>query len=163
MDNKIKKRIRSVAWLFFLIYIALLVYCLFFSERYGRTGGEEYRYNLVLFTEIKRFFKYRDLISVESFLLNMFGNVIGFMPFGFFIPILSSKKKFWSIFCLSFELTLTIETIQLLSKVGIFDVDDLLLNTLGGVLGYLCYAIFHGIYKVKYSNRGKNKIAQKTF
>lgn len=157
MDNKMKSRIRKIGWLFFLTYIALLVYCLFFSERYGRITGEGYRYNLVLFTEIKRFFKYRHLLSAESFLLNMFGNIIGFMPFGFFVPMLSKKRSFWKVLCLSFELTLAIETMQLLLKVGIFDVDDLFLNTLGGILGYICYAITHGIYRLSYERREKRQ------
>lgn len=39
----------------------------------------------------------------------------------------------------SFELSLLVETIQLVTKVGSFDVDDLLLNTIGGVCGYLVY------------------------
>jgi len=37
----------------------------------------------------------------------------------------------------SFEFSLLVETIQLVSKVGSFDVDDLLLNTIGGAIGYL--------------------------
>lgn len=142
-----KEKIKKAGWLLFILYIAMLVYFLFFSERYGRTAGEEYRYNIVLFAEIKRFFKYRHLLSTESFLLNMFGNIIGFMPFGFFVPMLSKKHSFWRILCLSFELTLAIEVTQLFLKVGIFDVDDLFLNTLGGVLGYLCYLVAHGIYR----------------
>lgn len=153
MKNEMKIRIRRAGWLLFLIYIAILVYFLFFSERYGRVAGEGYRYNLVPFTEIKRFFRYRTLISTESFMLNMFGNVVAFMPFGFFIPMLSRKRGLWKVFCFSFELTLTVETIQLLTKVGIFDVDDLMLNTLGGVLGYLCYAVFHAMYRRIYDKR----------
>ena len=40
---------------------------------------------------------------------------------------------------ISFEFSLLIECIQLVSKVGSFDVDDMILNTLGGSLGYLCF------------------------
>ena len=44
----------------------------------------------------------------------------------------------------SFELSLLVETIQLVTKVGSFDVDDLLMNTLGALLGYLlAWAVFH--------------------
>lgn len=157
MDRKLKSKIRNIGWCMFLLYIVLLVYCLFFSERYGRTAGEGYRYNLVLFAEIKRFFKYRHRLSAESFLLNMFGNIVGFMPFGFFVPLLRNKASLWKTVCLSFELTLAIETTQLLFRVGIFDVDDLFLNTLGGLLGYLCYAVTHGIYRWRFRMRKENK------
>ena len=46
---------------------------------------------------------------------------------------------------LSFLLTLSIETIQLVFKVGSFDVDDMFLNTLGGIAGYLCQGITRAI------------------
>lgn len=155
MDEHVKRKIRKTGWVFFFVYIALLVYCLFFSERYGRGGSSEYHYNLELFREINRFIKYRHKLSSELFYLNIVGNVVGFMPFGFFIPMLSRKRNFFQVLFLSFELTLTIEVIQLITKVGTFDVDDLFLNTLGGVLGYICYAIFHGIYRIKYSSKRK--------
>ena len=162
MNNQTKSRIRKIGWLFFIIYIVGLAYCLFFSERYGRVPGEGYSYNLVLFKEINRFVKYRHLMTMESFLLNLFGNVIGFMPFGFFVPMLSRKKGFFSILCLAFLFSLTIETVQLVLKVGTFDVDDLFLNTLGGILGYICYAIFHGIYRIKYSINTKKENGKKS-
>lgn len=144
-----------MGWLLFLIYIAMLVYFLFFSERYGRTAGEEYRYNLTLFAEIRRFFKYRQYISTESFILNMFGNVVAFMPFGFFVPMLSRRRGLFRIVCMSFELTLAVELTQLFTKVGIFDVDDLLLNTLGGLLGYVLYEIVYFFYRLKYHRKKK--------
>ena len=153
MDDKTKKKIKGTGRILFFIYLVLLIFLLFFSERYGRGGTQEYRYNVVLFAEIKRFFKYRSLISTESFLLNMFGNVIGFMPFGFFLPMLMRKHSFFRILCLSFELTLAVEVTQLLFKVGIFDVDDLLLNTIGGVLGYICYRILRGLLHVCYKRK----------
>ena len=42
---------------------------------------------------------------------------------------------------LSFELSLAVELIQLITKVGSCDVDDMLLNTLGAAAGYLCYRL----------------------
>ena len=41
----------------------------------------------------------------------------------------------------SFELSLLVEVLQLVTKVGSFDVDDLLLNTVGGILGFLIYKL----------------------
>ncbi len=134
--------INRSAWFLFVIYIAALVYFLFFSEHYGRTYDYEYSYNLHLFKEIKRFIQYRQVIGVEGFIVNMFGNVFAFAPFGFILPIISAKnRRFLNVLLLSLELTLTIEILQFLLKVGIFDVDDIFLNTLGGVIGYLFFAI----------------------
>ena len=62
-----------------------------FSDGFGRAPHVEYAYNLVLFKEIKRFYIYRDIVGTEAFLLNTAGNVVCFMPFGFFLPIISPR------------------------------------------------------------------------
>lgn len=138
-----------IAWVFFIIYILLLSYFLFFSEKYGRTGSSlEYRYNLQLFKEIKRFITYRKELGFESFIVNILGNVLAFAPFGFILPFINpSNRKFINVVLLSLELTLAVELIQLLLKVGIFDVDDIFLNTLGGILGYLGFVLCNRIYR----------------
>lgn len=144
---KHRKVIVAVNKLLFLIYIIFLAYFLFFSERYGRTTDvEEYRYNLVLFKEVRRFITYREVIGIQSFLINIVGNILAFAPFGFVLPIINREnRKFLNISLLSFEFSLTVELIQLFFKVGIFDVDDILLNTIGGIFGYICFVIFHKI------------------
>ena len=122
----------------FLIYLAGLCYFLFFAENYGRvTGLENYRYNLVPFREIERFWKYRGELGIHSF-YNLAGNILGFVPAGFFIPMLwKEKRNFFYTVCMTFQLSLQAEILQLIFRVGSFDVDDLLLNTFGGMLGYL--------------------------
>lgn len=165
MKQEHKVWISRLTKILFVIYIIILVYFLFFSERYGRvSGSEEYRYNLKLFYEIKRFIIYRRELGWESFIVNIFGNIFAFAPFGFALPIISPKnKKFLNIFLLSFELTLTIEVMQLLLKVGIFDVDDIFLNTLGGIVGYLGFTICN---RIRISgnflrNRRKNNVTER--
>lgn len=136
----VKKWGKPVVVGIFVIYLAVLAYFLFFSERYGRGETGEYHYNLVPLQEIKRFIKYRDVIGWEGFIVNIFGNVLAFAPFGFLLPIVSKQNR--SFFCAvlySFEFSLFIELIQLSFQVGTFDVDDLLMNTIGGMLGYLFF------------------------
>ena len=48
-------------------------------------------------------------------------------------------------FLAAFLLSLTIEITQLLTRVGSFDVDDLILNTAGGIAGYLLFYIMNKI------------------
>ena len=76
---------QKVCWIFFAAYLVLLIYFMFFSDGFGRAPHVEYAYNLVLFKEIKRFYIYRDIVGTEAFLLNTAGNVVCFMPFGFFL------------------------------------------------------------------------------
>lgn len=143
MKEQSKKRLIKVGWLLFYLYIILLSYFLFFSERYGRDYIlDQYRYNLEFLKEIKRFIRYREQLGFESFVVNILGNVIAFAPFGFLLPLLNVKfRKLFYITFLSLLFSLTVEVVQLIFKVGIFDVDDLLLNTIGGITGYLAFAI----------------------
>lgn len=125
------------------VYIACLIYFMFFSETYGRTlEHRDYQYNLILFREIRRFIKYRHLLGMGAVLINVVGNVAVFIPLGWSVPFLYQRvKSFWQILILSFGISLLAETMQLILKVGCFDVDDLLLNTLGGCMGYGIYLI----------------------
>jgi len=91
--------------------------------------------NLIPFKTIT-FYLFAD-ISLGYRIENLAGNIIGFMPFGFILPVLSKRFfKFKTITLATFSLSLTYETLQLLFGFGSFDVDDLILNTLGGILGY---------------------------
>lgn len=134
---------KTIYVILFVAYLILLFYLLFFSETMGRTtGSEEYRYNLTLFREIKRFISVRET-QPKLFWLNIAGNLLAFMPFGFLLPILREKKTNLLLAGLfSLELSLFVEALQLIFKLGCFDVDDLLLNTIGGLFGYLLYLIF---------------------
>lgn len=140
-------RNQKFGWVLFLLYLGLLVYFMFFAESLGRdTTQRDYAYNLELFKEIRRFYTYRHKLGISAFLLNIYGNVIGFVPCGFFLPIVSRRSRKWyNTILLCFLLSFCIEVTQLMLKVGSFDVDDLFLNTLGGILGYMIYRIVQKI------------------
>lgn len=153
MKAKNRKRVRMLGKILFILYIGFLLYFIIFSDWYGRTGGmNEYHYNLVLFKEIKRFWIYREQLGWVSF-ANLFGNVLIFMPFGFFMPMASRYRSFFLTLFYSFGLSLLVETFQLFTKVGSFDVDDLLLNTIGGVIGYIFFVICNTIRRWHDANR----------
>ena len=124
-----------VYWLLFIGYLAVITYFMFFSDGFGRTDQTDYAYNLVLFREITRFYKYRELLGMKAFLMNTVGNVVCFMPFGFILPLISRRCGRW-------------HTVQLVFKVGSFDVDDMFLNTIGGIAGYLCLMLCRGIRRL---------------
>lgn len=142
-------RNQKLGWVLFVLYLVALTYFMFFADAFGRTGHsrQDYAYNLELFKEIKRFYQYREVLGIQVFLLNIVGNVIGFMPFGFFLPIVSrrGRRHWYNTVLLGFTLSLCIEVTQLVYKVGSFDVDDLLLNTIGVVAGYMVYCIVQWI------------------
>lgn len=136
---------RIIAILLLLAYFLLLAYLLFFSSAYGRTIEMEYRYNLKPFFEIRRALEHIDAVGVRYVLVNIVGNIVAFMPFGFLLPLASERRiRFERALLYSFLLTLCAESIQLVSRTGAFDVDDLFLNTIGGILGYGCYMLLLG-------------------
>ncbi|MFR0909505.1 VanZ family protein [Eubacterium sp.] len=139
--NKTDRKVLIWGRLFFVIYMVLALYFMFFSETLDRTMvNGQYRYNLTLFKEINRFWEMRHTYGWNVTIVNLLGNVVCFMPFGFLLPTISRKKIFKNIISvtlMTFLFSLFIETAQLLTKVGAFDVDDLFLNTVGGFLGYI--------------------------
>ena len=141
MKRETEKYIRQASRVFFGLYLLLLVYLMFFAEEWGRTMLEgDYRYNLVPFREIRRYIAYRRQIGPWMVFWNLLGNVIGVVPYGALLPAMQ-RMGFWKVALLSFELTLFIEVSQLILRVGSCDVDDMLLNTLGGCIGYGVYRI----------------------
>lgn len=151
-----KNKLKYLIWFVFCIYIAAMVYFLFFSERYGRTEVSVYRYNLKPFSEIKRYLKYYDTIGFEGFMLNIVGNVAAFVPFGFCMPVFAKSYRNFLVTFLNGLLIITcIETIQLVFMVGSFDVDDILLNITGVILGFFAYKIAVYIRKIIRKNKGE--------
>lgn len=152
MKKKTARRIRLVGGVLFGVYLLLLLYFLFFAESYGRARGlGEYHYNLIPFREIRRYLCYPRLLGVYAVVTNLAGNIIGFLPFGAILPVLSRPlRSFWKILLLGFEFSAVVEVTQLITKVGCFDVDDIILNTVGAAVGYaifvLCNRIRRRIY-----------------
>lgn len=136
-------RRQKLGWVLFLLYLCFLAYFMFFSESFGRTDTDrEYAYNLVPFLEITRYFRYYHILGFTLFMINIVGNIVAFMPFGFFLPIISRRSRKWyNTVTFGFIFSFILETLQLVSRVGSFDVDDMILNTLGAGLGFLCYKL----------------------
>lgn len=91
--------------------------------------------------EIRRYLLNAQQIGRKGVLLNLWGNVLGFMPLGFVLPVFSRRcRKYWyNTGFAAYLLSWLIEMAQLFLRAGSCDVDDILLNTLGGLLGYVCF------------------------
>lgn len=122
--------------LVFIIYV-LLLYKLLTNVELNSSSG----YNLVPFTEILRYKFGSDL-----FLYNVVGNIIMFIPFGYFVSMYIRASKFSHILVVSLISSLTVEIVQY--QIGrSFDIDDILLNVVGAVLGFLLYIALCAIKK----------------
>lgn len=86
------------------------------------------------------------------------GNILLFIPLGFILSTcFESMRKSWKIILSSFIFSLMIELLQLMLHRGLFELDDLFNNTLGGILGYGITIIFMGV-----KERGNISFADKT-
>lgn len=122
--------------LLFIIYILLLYELLTRSELNHVSG-----YNLVPFTEI-----FRYPIGSQNFYFNVIGNIVLFIPFGYFISTYIKPKRILPILIVSVISSTTIEFVQLCIGRS-FDVDDIILNTLGAIIGFLIYVALNAIKK----------------
>ena len=165
MNKTTKKMSVTVYLIVFTVYLALLVYFLFFSDIFGRSVAfDEYRYNLKPFEEIIRYFTRVKEKDYLMFFINIVGNIALFVPFGFLFPFVAEKRNYRR--SINFFVTLLvtvlfcvlIEGIQLVTKVGVFDVDDIIMNTFGSIAGYVLYRIIRKPYKSVKSVKRKEHI-----
>ncbi len=70
-------------------------------------------------------------------------NVLMFIPIGFFIGGALKKKNILNVLGIGFLLSFFIELTQLITTRGVFNVDDIIHNVLGCIIGYLCFMIFY--------------------
>lgn len=122
--------------LLFIIYVLLLFELLTGTENSLGSG-----INYIPFKEIMRY-----KFGSKMFIYNVFGNILIFIPFGYFISRYIKPKKVWPIIMDALITSITVETVQL--KIGrSFDIDDVMLNILGAILGYFVYIALDAIYK----------------
>ena len=82
----------------------------------------------------------------QPFIINFLGNIFIFMPIGFMIPLLWKRLgRFWKVALIGLGTSLFIETTQL-TQARSSDIDDLWLNTLGCMLGYVVYLLANKFY-----------------
>lgn len=139
--------LKSVNWwalVPMIIYIIFISYRLFF---YAYTDNvrhtmEEVSLNLIPFRTIINYLRYRQTISADIWIYNLAGNIAAFAPLGFFLPAAFGKlQSLKSTFITAFFLILSAETAQLVTLRGVFDVDDIILNTIGAIVGYFIYKL----------------------
>lgn len=134
--------VRFFIGLILLLYSGAVLYWMFLG--FGRTVRTEgpLLYNLEPLRTVKLYFDLDNGVSLTGRLVNLAGNVIVFVPFGLLLPLVQERFRspfiltLWAIFCI-----LLLETLQMVLRVGSFDVDDLLLNLVGVWSGLLLLRI----------------------
>lgn len=161
-------------WKFlFLVYLVILVKLIVFKYPWEHlveiTKGWEKGVileglstaNFTLGKSIRMYIRYFNKFPFWNGFANLFGNVLVFIPYGFLLPKGYPKcGKWWRTCYCAIGFVICIELFQLFSAFGAFDVDDILLNVLGAMLGYGVFAFFRKI-KIRHKARKYFKLWKK--
>ena len=79
----------------------------------------------------------------------MWGNILIFVPAGIYAMILRKKSSIFKAFLTLFLMSLSVEVIQYTFRIGAGDIDDVILNSLGGIIGILIYCLLKRVFKTK--------------
>ena len=146
-------KVRALFFVYLLIVIKLIIFKYPYSQLKAIVDTWEKDVilegldtaNFTLFKTIRMYIDYSYMLNSFE---NLVGNVVVFIPFGFLLPyVLKRGRNFLVMLLNAFLFVLGIEVFQLFSAFGAFDVDDILLNCFGAVLGYFGYLIWEGIKK----------------
>ena len=153
------KKSRNMQKVIFFLYLLIVVRLIIFKYPIEvlREIAASWEKNVILegldtanFTLFKTIRMYIDYAYKLNSFENLAGNIVVFMPFGFLLPsVLVWGRNFLVMLLNAFIFVLGIEVFQLFSAVGAFDVDDILLNCVGAVLGYFIFLIWENIGKEK--------------
>ena len=128
----------------FVVYVLVLFRLVFMGSRgfWRDMSIWEYamaRMNLVPFKTITGYIKaiINNSMNLSIPLMNLFGNLLMFLPMGMYLPLLFKKLDSWKKYLIAIiAMLLGVELVQLLTKLGSFDIDDLILNMSGAVIGF---------------------------
>lgn len=128
----------------FIIYCSALIYILLINGRhnvYGLAFSDYFRQmtNFIPFKTIMLYINAaaENRIEIKTAVLNLFGNLVLFLPMGIFLPSISKKPcSFVRAMLVSSVIIIVFELLQLLLMVGTFDIDDFILNIAGAALGF---------------------------
>lgn len=149
--NMEKKYWKNFLLLLFVLYMLLLCQQILFKKPWHEVVSHfrnftiksvkdnMHQSNLVPFATIKLY--WNSHIRTSYKISNLLGNLAGFVPLGIFLPLLSRRFQSARTILIVLGTSLLFEVIQLVAVLGSFDVDDLLLNTVGGTLGYALFVI----------------------
>ncbi|UJF32912.1 VanZ family protein [Paenibacillus hexagrammi] len=126
--------LRRMVQLGLLAYTCCLLYWMFFGFGRSQAAFQTYHYNLIPFETIGSYIVHFKHYSLQTWVMNMVGNIGVFAPFGWGIAYLTRWKRARVLICIMAGLLL-LELLQLVTKRGSFDVDDLILNMLGAYIG----------------------------
>ena len=123
---------RKIYRIFIFPYTIFLLYLMFLGF-----GREQHEANIVrLLPFVSTILFVQNTTSWESIIINLFGNIIMFIPFGFLGWLNAKYFSFKKLIVDFLSALIIVEALQYLTRLGVFDIDDLALNSLGVWIGF---------------------------
>lgn len=142
---------RIIPYTLMAVYLFVLLVTAVFEREWN--AFDEPQVNLMPLYDLQR-----DVVRPERAVLMITLNTLVFIPWGVLLPVLYSPfRKFRWILAAGFGLSLAIESTQYIGKMGIFETDDLIFNTLGTILGFLVYKLCVILFQNKTSRMKEGK------
>jgi len=153
-SKNLKSMLLTITLIFFLCYLVVLfkIICLKYVNLnefiLSLSSLDAHRpYNIIPFVTISTYFN-ADGMDMIRRAGNILGNIFIFIPIGLLLPIIIHKtNNLLRILLVSFLFSLSFELIQYLAATGSADIDDILLNTIGGICGYGIFRIYSSFFK----------------
>ena len=150
MASEKKKASKTLYYILFILYCAVMLWLLFDRKQYQFSDNHEeiwdYLVNLHPFKTIRGYL-YVLQNREEAYLLgnaaiNLVGNILIFIPYGIFLPYLFKRmRSFWKTILFGLLTVVCVELLQLVTLRGSCDIDDLILNMIGVLTGYVAYRV----------------------
>jgi glycopeptide antibiotics resistance protein len=132
-----------VIWTVFVLYLVLLLKLLLLS----RPLGSEHSLNLVPFATISNYVFSASAVVKRFAAVNVIGNIVGFVPLGAFLTVLRRSAGIRSNLLVVAGASVAVEILQGVFGLGASDIDDVILNTLGGLVGILFVALLRRLLR----------------
>jgi glycopeptide antibiotics resistance protein len=139
-------------WGMFIFYLFMALDILFL-----RSGLNNSSINLIPFKSISEGINVYDGIRYKLVSPQVWGNVLMFVPAGVYMMIFNKKDSRFKAFISIVIISVFIETIQYVLAGGVTDIDDVILNSFGGLIGIIIYSLLKMIFKTQ--ERTKTAVA----
>lgn len=148
MNTKKERLLSTFAWVMFIVYLLVLVRIVLFKDTqiynlFAMIGHGQRVLNIIPFVST---FEMMSTIGLLHNLQNIAGNLAVFFPMGIFIPLLMNKG-FKQTVVIVIGISVSIEVVQYILAIGISDIDDVILNTVGAIVGWSVFQYIKGKIK----------------
>lgn len=133
----------------FALYAAFLLKLLLFS----RAPGSERSINLIPFASIAQYAFSHSPGTARVALANVVGNILIFIALGAYASWLRPRAAAWLTMLTVASVSVAVEIIQGVFAVGASDIDDVILNCVGGLLGILAFRLLSAILRARSRER----------